>query len=209
MIGAGIVTAMYISMNSNNISIPTSGVFNDININVSETVSNYNNITSLTQLEPYIEDIEDKTENVPSITIESITEVNNATMRTYESYKLFNHSSNQYMLQQIAYTDDNGLRYIVYNDERYYCVAVGSAVSENIGQLGYLEDVNGNILNIVVSDVKDDKHTDNDNIITVHSNCASEFVVDIDLLNRDWKRDGSIGIIGDVVKIGMYDVDVE
>lgn len=144
--------------------------------------------------------------NLYPYNITSVNNVYNAYMKTYESYKLFNHNSNQYRLQQMCYTDENGLRYIDVDGQRYYCCAVGTAVSETIGQLGYLELENGEIINIIVSDVKRNQDTNSDNIVTSHSHCASEFVVDVNSLNSTWKRMGCVFYEKDnVVNIGMFD----
>jgi len=140
--------------------------------------------------------------------IEALFELNTSDTRikSFESYKLFNHNSKQYQLQQCCRTDDRGLRYLEYDGIRYYCCAVGSAVSVEIGQLGYLILDDGSIVNIVVSDVKDDRDTDSRNLITVHSMCCSEFVVDVGMLDRDWKRMGSVFYeCGNVREIGVFE----
>jgi hypothetical protein len=140
--------------------------------------------------------------------IEALFELNTSDTRikSFESYKLFNHNSKQYQLQQMCYTDDRGLRYLEYDGIRYYCCAVGSAVSVNIGQLGYLILEDGSVVNIVVSDVKDDRDTDNRNLITMHNLCCSEFVVDVNALDRDWKRMGCVFYeCGNVCEIGVFD----
>ena len=144
--------------------------------------------------------------------IEALFELNTSDTRikSFESYKLFNHNSKQYQLQQYCYTDDRGLRYLEYDGIRYYCCAVGSAVSVEIGQLGYLILDDGSVVNIVVSDVKDDKDTDSRNLITMHNLCCSEFVVDVGMLDRDWKRMGSVFYeCGNVREIGVFNISVE
>lgn len=143
--------------------------------------------------------------------IEALFELNTSDtkIKSFESYKLFNHNSKQYQLQQYCYTDDRGLRYLEYDGIRYYCCAVGSAVSVEIGQLGYLILDDGSVVNIVVSDVKDDKDTDSRNLITMHNLCCSEFVVDVGMLDRDWKRMGCVFYeCGNVREIGIYDAGV-
>lgn len=143
--------------------------------------------------------------------IEALFELNTSDTRikSFESYKLFNHNSKQYQLQQYCYTDDRGLRYLEYDGIRYYCCAVGSAVSVEIGQLGYLILDDGSVVNIVVSDVKDDKDTDSRNLITMHNLCCSEFVVDVGSLDRDWKRMGCVFYeCGNVREIGVFSQSV-
>ena len=143
--------------------------------------------------------------------IEALFELNTSDtkIKSFESYKLFNHNSKQYQLQQYCYTDERGLRYIEYDGIRYYCCAVGSAVSVNIGQLGYLILDDGSVVNIVVSDVKDDRDTDSRNLITSHNLCCSEFVVDVDMLDSNWKRMGSVFYeCGNVREIGVFSCDI-
>jgi hypothetical protein len=203
-------------------STPTAGVSDYICPNVQELYSQYHELESLqvidtdvsndtdTSTTPSEANLEDESEDLNILTPISITPVYGAVMKTYEDYRVFNKSSNQYKLQQMCYTDERGLRYIDYNGIRFYCCAVGSAVSEDIGRLGTLVLDDGNEINIVVSDVKDDRHTDDSNVVTVHSKCASEFVVDVNGLDRNWKRMGSVFYeLGNVEKIMVYDNVVE
>jgi len=210
-------------------STPTAGVSDYICPNVQELYSQYHELESLQVIDtssdvfsdtdvsndtnasttPSEANIEDNLDNLNILTPISITPVYGAVMKTYEDYRVFSKSSNQYKLQQMCYTDERGLRYIDYNGIRFYCCAVGSAVSEDIGRLGTLILDDGNEINIVVSDVKDDRHTDDSNVVTVHSKCASEFVVDVDCLDKNWKRMGSVFYeYGDVREIMVYDGDV-
>ena len=81
-----------------------------------------------------------------------------------------------------------------------------------VGDYGYLLYDNDVKLNIIVGDIKADKDTDSDNLITVYSNCASEFIVDVDMLYEEWKYNGDVGVIRNedngevsmVVGIGKY-----
>ena len=191
-------------------STPTAGVSDCVYPNVQELYSQYQALESLqiidTSLTPSEVDLEDSTDSSNILTPISVTPVYGAVMKTYEDYRVFSKSSNQYKLQQMCYTDERGLRYIDYNGIRFYCCAVGSAVSEDIGRLGTLVLDDGNEINIVVSDVKDDRHTDDSNVVTVHSKCASEFVVDVNGLDREWKRMGCVFYEwGDVREIEIYD----
>jgi hypothetical protein len=193
-------------------STPTAGVSDYICPNVQELYSQYHELESLQVIDatPSEADLETESNNLNILTPISITPVYGAVMKTYEDYRVFSKSSNQYKLQQMCYTDERGLRYIDYNGIRFYCCAVGSAVSEDIGRLGTLILDDGNEINIVVSDVKDDRHTDDSNVVTVHSKCASEFVVDVESLDRNWKRMGSVFYeLGNVEKIMVYDNVVE
>lgn len=201
-------------------STPTAGVSDCVYPNVQELYSQYQELESLQTIVTDVSQSDTDTSVTPSdvsqsdtedslniLTPISVTPVYGAVMKTYEDYRVFSKSSNQYKLQQMCYTDERGLRYIDYNGIRFYCCAVGSAVSEDIGRLGTLILDDGNEINIVVSDVKDDRHTDDSNVVTVHSKCASEFVVDVDGLDRGWKRMGCVFYeLGNVKEISIYDV---
>ena len=129
-----------------------------------------------------------------------------AKMKTYESYKLFNRASNQYKLQLQCYTDESGLRYTMYNNEKFYCVAVGTGTELTVGDYGYLLLEDGTYINIIVGDIKQNIHTNNNNTVTLHSNCASEFIVDTVKLNKTVKRMGDVSYVNNwlsnVVMIG-------
>lgn len=142
----------------------------------------------------------------------SYTSIVGASRHTYEDYRVFGNLTKQYEIQQNAYTDNMGLRYVIKDNKRYYCVAVGSGTNMTVGDYGYLLYDNDVKLNIIVGDIKADKDTDSNNLITVYSNCASEFIVDVDMLYEEWKYNGDVGIIRNedngevsmVVGIGKY-----
>lgn len=134
------------------------------------------------------------------------TSIVGASRRTYEDYRVFGNLTKQYEIQQNAYTDNMGLRYVIKDNKRYYCVAVGSGTNMTVGDYGYLLYDNDVKLNIIVGDIKADKDTDSNNLITVYSNCASEFIVDTIKLNKTVKRMGDVSYVnnwsGNVVMIG-------
>lgn len=96
--------------------------------------------------------------------------------------------SKQYKLQQIAYTGDYGIRMV----NGRYCVALGSHFGCEIGQYFDLILANDEVIPCIMGDVKSNKHTDSANIVTISTNCLSEFIVDRQALNRNAKRDGDI-----------------
>lgn len=107
--------------------------------------------------------------------------------KTYMSYrKITDETSYQYVLQQIAYTDEMGFRKI--NDR--YCVAIGTAFNASVGQIFDVVLENGTIIHCVVGDVKADKDTDASNVFTSQG-CCLEFIVDTKEL------DGIIKTLGD------------
>mgnify|MGYP004493992167 CR=1 FL=1 len=123
----------------------------------------------------------------------------------YQIISIFAKSSKQYKLQQIAYTGKYGIRMI---DDRY-CVALGSHFGCEIGQYFDLVLANGAVIPCIMADQKANKHTDSANIITVDTNCLSEFIVDRHSLKYEAKRDGDISSCCDewnspVVQIKVY-----
>lgn len=65
----------------------------------------------------------------------------------------------QWELQQIAYTDEYGLRKIGTD----YCVAVGSYYSETVGERFKITLDNDSEFTVIISDLKKDEHTDSSN----------------------------------------------
>ena len=118
-------------------------------------------------------------------------------------------SSKQYKLQQIAYTGNYGIRMV---DGRY-CVALGTAFNADVGTYFDLILANETVISCVVGDIKSDKHTDKNNMVTVANGCLTEFIVDKNALDRNAKRMGDISYCCDewnsrVEKIRVYDKNV-
>ena len=118
-------------------------------------------------------------------------------------------SSPQYKLQQIAYTGTYGIRQY---DNRY-CVAIGTAFNADVGTYFDLILANGTVIPCIVADIKADKHTDSNNMITIANGCLTEFIVDSSTLNRKAKRMGDISYCNEdwnsrVEKIRVYDKNV-
>lgn len=114
----------------------------------------------------------------------------NSGFKSYMPYKaITNKSSNQYKLQnQYAYTGNYGIRQI----NGRYCVAIGTAFDAKIGDYADLILSNGEIISIIVSDIKDNKDTKSNNIVTYSNGCVSEFIIDTKALNINSKKSGDI-----------------
>lgn len=125
----------------------------------------------------------------------------NTNFKSYTYYALLNKDSIQWKLQEIAYTDENGLRKI----ENYYLAAMGSYYSTTIGDIFRLTTDNGAVFDIIICDVKADRHTDSHNMYTLSNNCMVEFYVDTTVLNKTIKQMGSIGVLpqfnGSIAKV--------
>ena len=130
--------------------------------------------------------------------------------KAYMSYKaITNTNSDQYKIQQSAWTDENGLRR--YGDD--YLVAVGTYYSDKCYTRFLVEFEDGNTITAMVGDIKQDRHTDSKNMynsVTDSNNKfisanVLEFIVDTSVLDRKAKNLGSVhcidGLGGNIVSI--------
>lgn len=129
--------------------------------------------------------------------------------KSWMPYNCFNKSSSQYKLQQMAYTGSYGIRYV---GERA-CVAIGTFAGTSIGQ--YIDIVleNGTIIPAIMADEKANKDTEANNMITKHSNCCTEFIVDTKHLSSVAKKIGDMSYCRDewnskVVEIRIYQENI-
>ena len=112
----------------------------------------------------------------------------NTSFKSYMDYNcITDDTTKQWELQQTAYTDEYGLRKVGTD----YCVAVGSYYSETVGERFQITLDNGNEFTVIISDLKQDKHTDSSNryspVYDENGNFYSanilEFIVDVDRLH--------------------------
>ena len=139
--------------------------------------------------------------------------VNVPSHRDFKSYMGYNCIKSWYQkdLQGIAYTGDYGIR--MYDGR--YCVAVGTACNAQVGDYGALVLENGVEIPIVIGDIKADRDTDSNNLVTSANGCVSEFIVDKSLLpyavrNSDGTGSGSISSCKEewqspVIQIKIFD----
>lgn len=161
-----------------------------VNFNVVEIIENIydSDITSDSKLSSEISlnhidnfNIKENTENVPK---------NSGSFKSYMSYKtITSRSSKQYRLQNIAYTDDYGLRRI----DIYFIVATGSYYGK-VGDILRIELDTGEYFLAIKGDMKADIHTDKNNQIA-HDGSVVEFIVDPSKLESLAKRMGNISYI--------------
>lgn len=135
----------------------------------------------------------------------------NNDFKSYMPYTaITDRTSKQYNLQKnYAYTGDYGLRQV----NGRYCVAIGTAFNAKIGDYADLILENGTIIPIIVSDIKDDKHTDSYNIATLSNGCVSEFICDISKIDNKVKQNGDISFVNKewnskVVTIKIYNKNI-
>jgi len=123
----------------------------------------------------------------------------NSSRKTYMDYrKITDTSSEQYKLQQNkdCYTTDSGLRKL----NEYYCIAVGTYYSENIGDKLIVHMENGESFKAIVADIKDDKHTDETNRQHRKDGSVIEFVVDTRKLPELVRKMGDISYMNETFK---------
>ena len=99
-----------------------------------------------------------------------------------------NGSEQKFLQENYAYTGKYGIRQI--NDR--YCVAIGSYFTTEIGQYFDLILENGEVIPCILADRKDNSDTDSDNIFTSDNGCATEFVIDEEILKHSALNDGDI-----------------
>lgn len=116
--------------------------------------------------------------------------------KSYTCYTLLSKQSTQWRLQQLAYTDENGLRKI----GDYYLAAMGSYYSTTIGDLFKITTDTGATFTIILCDVKANAHTDRNNMYTRVNNCMVEFYIDLSgyfvLHDRNLFPNGDPGTLG-------------
>jgi hypothetical protein len=112
--------------------------------------------------------------------------------KSWTNYKVLNRNSKQWQIQKQAYTDENGLRKI----DEYYLCAIGTGWGIKLGEKAIIHLSNGNSFNIIMCDIKDDRHTDSaTHTYTKRNGCVVEFYVEESKLLRSAKIHGTISKI--------------
>lgn len=177
----------------NNVNSYISNISSEIIIPVSEKCLCNEDITSATTIETTEEikyydtysSITDKDVCIYSLSLPK----HNTDFKAFMDYRyITDTTSDQWELSQIAYTDEYGLRKV----DDYYCVAMGSYYSENVGDKFEITLENGNKFNVIIGDLKQDCHTDATNQYTpVYDNNGNfyganviEFIVDDNVIDE-------------------------
>lgn len=92
-------------------------------------------------------------------------------------------------LQDVAYTGKYGIRTV---DDRY-CVAVGTACNADVGTYIDLVLENGTVIPAIVGDIKANRDTQSNNLITKGNSCCSEFIVETSSLPYAVKNNKGTG----------------
>lgn len=134
-----------------------------------------------------------------------IPELESSSFKSYMDFRTITcTASDQYRMQQEAYTDEHGLRKI----GDYYCIALGTYYTPRCGATFHIVTDTGNEFDAIVADIKADVHTDVTNRYVPMADGAGnivEFIVDISKLDDYVKRLGSVGgydwLSGNIVAI--------
>lgn len=107
--------------------------------------------------------------------------------KTYMDYHtITNTTSQQYALQQEAYTDELGFRRI----DGYYLVAMGTYYAENCGKTFAITFESGETIEVMIGDIKDNRDTDE---LNQHRNGnVVEFIVDASVIPDLARRMGDM-----------------
>lgn len=130
-----------------------------------------------------------------------------------------NTASQQYKLQKVARTDENGLRYCIDpNGVKRFCVALGTAWAggspADIGRCFDVMMVNGATLHCCLGDVKKTEHSQNGAGRFGSNGELLEFQVDKDKLNESVKTSGDVSKLGgafagEAKEIKVFDLFIE
>lgn len=115
--------------------------------------------------------------------------------KSYTNYRVYKKpSTKQYKLQvdKDTYTDEQGFR----RYKHYYIVAVGSYYSRNVGDTFHVVMESGKEFDIIVGDVKQDRHTDDTNCYCLNNGSVLEFIVDTDMLSDKSRKMGNVSYSG-------------
>lgn len=148
-----------------------------------------------------LQDIEkafDVPEVDPAVTSRGLPMVSGAFKSWMDYRTITNKTSKQYALQDKSETNAQGLR--MYQGR--YIVAMGTYYADEIGQEYRIYLSGGQVVDVVVGDIKSDAHTDSNRQYTRSNESVIEFVVDADKLSEMSRKMGTVTeFTGDIVRI--------
>lgn len=116
----------------------------------------------------------------------------NVDFKTYMSYSaITDHTSRQWILQQQALTNEDGIRCI----DGIPMVAVGTGWGLSVGDTAVVICENGNYFTVIIGDIKADVHTEADNKTSILTGCRCEFIVEIDKLADNVRLSGNMATL--------------
>ncbi len=131
--------------------------------------------------------------DTPQLVAKQLPEHTSGRFKTYMDYRtITDKSSAQWQLQQAAVTDFRGFR-------RYdgkYMVAVGTYYASRVGTELSVKLSSGAVIDVVVGDIKQNKHTDATNRFVIENGNIIEFIVDSEVIDPLAKRLGDVSVLG-------------
>mgnify|MGYP003602829156 CR=1 FL=1 len=161
------------------------------------------NVSRETIQQPVCKPIEDVKREEPKVSRGRVYELPpvSGEFKTYMDYRTITDiSSKQYKLQQQAITNEIGIREI----NGRLMVAMGTYYVEKVGKKFDITLSTGEVIPVIVGDIKSDLHTDPTNRYIQHNGNIVEFIVNEDILDRKIKLTGSLNhgkLKGQVTKI--------
>ena len=201
-----------LTVNARQDLIETQQTINEINATLytTETKPETETVTTTTEVETTVATQE-------TYLAEAVTEIEmveteiypfpeyDTSFKAYMDYRtITDTTTSQWRLQQQAWTDDYGLRRL----NADYMVAMGTGYADEVGDRFQITFDNGEIITVVVGDIKADIHTDSScRYVRIGSENVNvlEFIVDENKLKQNIKITGTVGtyshLSGNITKI--------
>lgn len=192
------VKSVYIQQVEQDVKEPDSTIIHTNDEDVSVMVSSTNIPQSQTECSIKVQEINRSGhERIPM----ELPMQTDGSFKTYMDYRTITSVvSDQFKLQQQAYTDDKGFRRV----KEDYCVALGTHYTQSIGDRFHIKLDSGLEFTAIVSDIKMDKHTDSSNRYIKHNGNIVEFVIDKNKMDDLAIKMGDVsyaGLEGGIVSI--------
>lgn len=152
--------------------------------------------------------VQDLLEELDELARRNETVAIETTKRDFKSFMPYNaitdRTSRQWALQQVATTNEDGVRCI----DGLPMIAIGTGWGPWVGDKVLVVCENGNSFLAIVGDIKANAHTDAENKTTTANGCRCEFIVDLSKLNDHTKQLGNMvtfdeyaGYVVSIVKV--------
>jgi len=120
----------------------------------------------------------------------------NTSFKAYMDYRMITDTnSQQYAIQQEAYTDEQGFRRI----DNDYIIAVGTYYSKRCGERFIVRLEDDTEFTVTIGDIKQDIHTDETHMYHPMANGWGnllEFIIDTDVMNSEIIKLGDVSSLG-------------
>lgn len=128
-------------------------------------------------------------EPIRSVITRGLPRESTGEFKSYMSYKaITTKGSGQWKLQQEAWTDEQGYR----RHGENYMVAMGTYYADKVGRKFIISLSSGQVVPVIVGDIKADQHTDELNQYRTTDKSIIEFIVDTDRISAESKRMGTM-----------------